>query len=127
MKSRRKPSPTAFQIFEFPHRHPQNFLRVESDGERVRIRAARDNFTARDKTFFVRHLANEGFIADRFRWVSEQRAGASGIEWLVEVPHNTDSKNSRCYRRADAFMIRLLAYGVVLWLIELTFLVLKRG
>jgi hypothetical protein len=127
MKSRRKPSPTAFQIFEFPHRHPENFLRVESDGERVRIRAARDNFTARDKTFFVRHLANEGFIADRFGRFCEECGGLSGIEWLVEVPPNTDSKNARCYRHGDGFMIRFLVYGVLLWLIELTFLVLKRG
>src|ERR1035441_7029962 len=56
------------QIIEFFHQRPENLLTVEKNETGVRICAACDNFSARDKEFFVRHLANEGFIPDRYRW-----------------------------------------------------------
>jgi len=115
------------RTFEFPHRHPENFLKVESNETAVRIRAARDNFTARDKAFFVRHLANEGFIADRYRSYSDE-CGAPGIEWVIEgASIHTEVKETKPHSRADAFMMRLVIYSFLLWLIQITFLLLISG
>jgi len=118
----------ALRVFEFAHSHPENFLKVESYGAGVRIRAARDNFTARDKAFFVRHLANEGFIAYRYRSYSDESGGATGIEWVLEgASIQTGMEKGRPQRGADAFMTRLLVYSFLLWLITITLLVLKSG
>ena len=99
---------------------------MESNGTAVKIRAVRDNFTARDKAFFVRHLANEGFIADRYRSYSDDWGGATGIEWVIEgASIQTDVEGSKPQRRADAFMMRLVIYSFLLWLIQITFLLLR--
>jgi hypothetical protein len=78
----------------------------------------------RDKEIFVRHLANEGFIPNRFRWFSDDGSGwALGVEWRIEdFSGETDLEGSGASRSARAFMIRLLVYASLLWLMELTFL-----
>jgi hypothetical protein len=126
MKTRRKPekTPAGLSSFEFRHQAPENLLRVERDGAGVTIRAARDNFSLRDKTFFVRYLANEGFISQRHRrFAAEQRGGRGGLEWLVEEGHpRTGWTSAGATPRATAFMIRLFVYGFLVWVLQITML-----
>jgi hypothetical protein len=128
MKANRRPqnAAVASQSFSFVHRAPQNILKVESGPGRVRIRASRDNFSERDKEFFVRHLADEGFIPDHFRWAGfGENCRSSAVQWEVEFEPQTDGKTApRPGTAANAFMRRLLAGALVLWLIELATLFL---
>ena len=99
-------------------------MRVEVTGAGVRIHADRDNFSARRKEFFVRHLATEGFIPDRYRWFSDE---CGGVEWLIEdCSVNTDSDDSAARRRASAFMVRLFVCASLLWLVQVTFLAFRQ-
>jgi hypothetical protein len=123
-----KPQRQAFasQTLEFLHRRPGCVLRVENHETKVRIRASSDAFSTRDKEFFVRHLAAEGFIPDRYRWFSgDCNEPSSGIDWHVEDCCVNDSGAGVPRRRANAFMVRLLVCFSILWLAELAFLLLK--
>lgn len=129
MKAPRKPgkplgNPSRFQ---FTHRHPENTLRVEQDPiAGVTIRAARDNFSLRDKTFFVNYLADEGFISQQYReFVAVHGEAWPGLEWVVVERYSRyHSETSGGTRRARSFMMRLLIGASLLWLTELTFLLL---
>lgn len=127
MKTHRKsegPGSTS-QTFEFVHRRPDCVLKVENHQTGVRICATRDCFSARDKEFFVRHLAAEGFIPDRYRWFSGDSGDpSSGLDWCVEDCLNY-SRAAVSQRRANAFMIRLLVCVSILWVVEIAFLILK--
>jgi len=118
---------SASQTFKFVHRRPDCVLKVENHETGVRICATRGSFSARDKEFFVRHLAAEGFIPDRYRWFSgDCEEPSSGIDWHVEdCSLKNDSQTSVQQRRTSAFMIRLLVCASILWLIEVTFLFLR--
>ena len=124
MKANRRLQSTAAasKCFEFVHRAPYNILKVEQSGSGVRIHADHDNFSERDKEFFVRHLADEGFIPDRYRWTPCGLVGGpSDIEWETEITAYTGSETAgKPTRAATAFVIRLLAGALFLWLIELT-------
>ena len=127
MKAHRKSAGqgSLFQSFEFKHRRPPNVLTVENHATGVRIRAARANFSRRDKEFFVRHLATEGFIPDGYRWFSGDCEEAScGIQWCVKGFSATNQSGNGVLRSARLFMVRLLACVSILWLIELTCLLL---
>jgi len=121
-----KPAATP-RTFEFAHARPKNLLRVETQGATVRVRAARDNFSPRDKEFFVRHLADEGFIPDRFHWFSVECDGeAQGLEWQVEYAlARPDWDLAGIRRRTGSFMVRLLVCSSLLWMVEVGFLLLK--
>jgi hypothetical protein len=129
MKAHRKPERPAStsQTLEFLQRRPDCVLRVENHETGIRIRATRDVFSARDKEFFVRHLAAEGFIPDHYRWFSGDGDEAlSGIEWYVEdclIKNDSEAVVPR--RRANAFMIRLLVCVSILWMVEIALLFLK--
>ncbi len=116
------------QVFEFLQRRPENILRVENHETGVRIRATRDNFSERDKAYFVRYLADEGFIPVPrcYRWSSDDCGVVSGIEWNVgESCGRTDSQALASSSRATVFMIRLLTGATFLLLIQFAFLFLK--
>ena len=128
MKTHRKSEgpASAPQTFEFVHRHPDCVLKVENHETGVRICATRPGFSARDKEFFVRHLAAEGFIPYRYRWFSgDGDETASGLDWCVEDCSIDNSEAPVPRRRANGFMIRLLVCVSILWLVEIAFLFLK--
>jgi hypothetical protein len=114
--------------FVFLRSRPRNFLRVEIQGRGVVVRAARDNFSPRDKTAFVRYLVAEGFIAERYRRFRADRAElCPRLEWRVDGPSVApDSKKPFWAAQTNAFMLRALVYGFVLWVIELVTLFLAR-
>jgi hypothetical protein len=106
------------QVFEFSRRRPKNLLRVAHNSTGVWILAARDNFSARDKTVFVHYLAEEGFIPEGYRAFSAEDERRWGLRWLVEEP-GAGAKNRGKTHKADAFVIRLLGYGYLLWVIQI--------
>jgi hypothetical protein len=126
MNAGRKPDgpPSASQTFEFVHRRPDYVVRVENHAPKVLIRVIRGCLSEREKDFFVRHLAAEGFIPDCYRWFSgDYNEASSGIEWCVEdcsVKNNL--KTIVTQPRASVVMIRFLICASILWLVELTFL-----
>ena len=62
-----------------------NLVRIENQSSGVMIRAARDGLCDAAKDAFVRYLATEGFIAERFRPASENPSLAgAGIEWVTD-------------------------------------------
>ena len=73
--------------FVFLRSRPRNFLRVETQHGSVVIHAARDNFSPRDKTAFVRYLVAEGFIGERYRGFRADRAELwRRLQWRVDGP-----------------------------------------
>jgi hypothetical protein len=118
---------SASQTSGFFHRQPDCVLRVENHELGIRIRATRGSFSARDKDFFVRYLAAEGFIPDRYRWFSHGcDEPLSGIEWCVDDCRSRDDlEGTEPRRRANASLVRLLVCASVLWVIQLAFLFLK--
>lgn len=73
--------PESPAIFYFDRNH--RFL-VLSKPDGVIIMTSRGNVPAETKSRFVRHLAAEGFIPDRYAWFSEtQPSGVSPVEWVA--------------------------------------------
>jgi hypothetical protein len=83
---------------------------MENHGTWVRIRATRGGFSQRDKQFFVRHLAAEGFIPDRYcRYSGDCSQEPSGIDW--EVDENAIEKSwIVTRRRASGLMVKLFVW-----------------
>jgi hypothetical protein len=74
------PEPVKFAVAR-----PANLLSVENQGHAVVIRATQNNFSAREKAFFIRYLAAEGFIPDHYQWDATLEADSVlGIQWLVD-------------------------------------------
>ena len=98
--------------FEFYLAELDNLILVENleDGGVV-VRATRDNVSDQRKMFFIRELANEGFIPDLFQWWN---GDACGLTWRVD--RSWLSIPSLWRRRARKFMVKLLVLGGVLWL-----------
>ena len=124
MNTRRKTAKAvlALRKFEFHHKHPRNFLRVEHYATGVLIRVARDNFSPKDKTCFVQYLANEGFIPHGYcAFSAEDPDNRPVLEWIVE---DLESGHSSMARRVGAFMVRLLVYEFLAWVAQLAALFL---
>jgi hypothetical protein len=69
---------------EFHSSSPENYLLVENDLDgSVVIRAAVDNYPEERKALFIRKLALEGFIPDRFQSVDNANK-SPGVRWIVD-------------------------------------------
>ena len=94
---------------------PENLLVIENVGGGVIIRATRDNFSARRKAFFIRHLAAEGYIPDRFEKLYQPGCDAlSTIRWIIDPACLKPSVSPK--RQTGRFMWWLLLGTFVLWL-----------
>jgi hypothetical protein len=70
---------------EFCIQQPYNLLLVEEREDGVTVRAAADDFNEERKGAFIRELAAEGFIADRYQWYSgSDSSGYSGVTWIID-------------------------------------------
>jgi hypothetical protein len=108
--------------FEFYFPELDNSVLVETCGDYVTIRAARDNFPEQRKPFFVRELAAEGHIPDFYEAFTDgPMDGSEGIEWVLDRSWLKIAPWWR--RRADRFMRRLLVCSVVCWLIMMSRLI----
>jgi hypothetical protein len=114
------------QTFEFVPRRPLNSLRVEISQGGVVIRASRDNFPPHDKDAFVHYLAEEGFIPEWYRNFSATQGETwTSLQWVVDKTyHAQGSGKIGAIRGARRFVARLLAYEVLVWLIQLVALFL---
>jgi hypothetical protein len=71
---------------EFYIRDLDNHVLIENSAGGVVISATRDNFSDKRKTFFIRHLAAEGYIPDRYEWFSEPAGdGFFGVKWIARA------------------------------------------
>ena len=72
---------------EFYHRSPENLLLAvenQPDGG-VIIRATTDNYSERRKELFIRELASEGFIPERFEFLTNTGDDSFvGVRWIID-------------------------------------------
>ena len=107
------PAETHHYYFAFPTL--DTVLQVDENDGNVTVRASRDTFSEGRKLRFIRELAAEGFIPDRFRWpgATSTRA-ADGVFWEVDGScFRPDATHTAQTRR---FMVRLLGATALFWL-----------
>jgi hypothetical protein len=64
-----------------------NHVLIENGPSGVVISATRDNISDSRKAFFIRHLAAEGFIPERYEWFCEPvEDGFLGVQWVAISP-----------------------------------------
>jgi hypothetical protein len=98
--------------------HPQNRLLIENHAGSIVIRAAQDNFSLREKTFFIRYLAAEGYIPQRYEWFADaETVPFSGLTWLVD---SSWLKQSEPQRTALRQIVRLIFGALLFWLALMT-------
>ena len=95
-----------------------NHILIENSTSGVVISAARDNFSDQRKTFFIRQLAAEGYIPDRYKWFSDPAAdGFFGVRWITGPP--ADQTKTRFFSIRNHCTRRNVLYGClfVVWLL----------
>jgi hypothetical protein len=109
---------------ELPHqsRHYisdlDNHVLIENSAYGVVISATRDNFTDKRKAFFIRHLAAEGYIPDRYEWFSEPAEdGFFGVKWIAGA--STDDSKTGFFSFRKWYTSRNALYGClfIIWLL----------
>jgi hypothetical protein len=109
---------------EFRTSRPKNVIVVENCADLVFIRAARDNFSERRKRIFIRHLAAEGFIPDRYERLSQHWVnGRAGLEWIIEPPREPVNAGSRTALRR---ILLTLFFSILIWVSLMAFAFLHR-
>ena len=100
--------------FQFYFPDLDNIILVEClEDETVTIRVTKDNVSERRKIFFVRKLAAEGFIPDRYEWYcGSTDDGSNGVTWIKDLSWLEIPKVIT--RRSTAFVCRLLIAACVL-------------
>lgn len=101
-----------------------NHLLVEVSDNDVLIRSSRDNVSNGRRSAFIRHLAVEGCIPDRYQQVSESGSDRlHGLRWVRDQSIVTLDPNH--LRRATGLVIRLIFYASLLLLVMMAIVVLK--
>ena len=93
-----------------------NHLLVENHGDGVVIHASRDNVPERRKASFIRHLAAEGYVPDRYEWFGEPQAEPyAGVRWVVDPSwsERDPEVERRAQRRQWAVTLILVAAYVM--------------
>jgi hypothetical protein len=106
------------QKAELPLLNPKNLIVVENSEDCVVIRAARDNFSEREKVCFIRYLAAEGFISDQFERFRESDWQGTSIAWVVD--QSWVKREPAHLQRVDRFMIQLFVSASILWLAQMS-------
>jgi hypothetical protein len=101
---------------KFHQKNPENFILVENDRNKARIRAAFDNFTEARKIYFIKELAAEGFIPDHYQWFSDPNAdGYFGIPWIIDDSWlEVDRAGTQ---RTEMLCRRMLFLACLLWVV----------
>ena len=109
--------------FEFYFRDLDNLILVESSEGGVLIRTTRNNVPERRRQFFVRELAAEGYIPDRYQWLAE--AGCDGLE-PVRWVHDASwlEVDAIFLQENQSFARRMMICGGILWLAMMGLLLL---
>jgi len=70
---------------ELYHRVLDNLVQVKNCDNSVVVRLMRDNSPTAAKTSFIKHLALEGFIPDRYQWYSgSSDCPALDVKWVID-------------------------------------------
>jgi len=116
---------TAFTApkYEFCNNEPYNLLLVEQNESGVLIRAAWDNFSDRRKAFFIKEIAAEGFIPDRYQWFSNfEENSYNGVRWVID--RSWLKVHPESVVKARKFMFWMLLMTGFLWLLMMVGLAL---
>jgi hypothetical protein len=103
---------------ELYHRVLDNLVQVKNSGTSVVVRLMRDNFSVPAKISFIRHLALEGFIPDRYQWYSgSSDCAAMEVKWVIDgswvrIGHQLSRQATRLLKFLSCG--RLLALGLFL-------------
>jgi hypothetical protein len=88
----------------------ENQFVIENQTDGVHIRAARDNLSPREKLFFMRYLAAEGYIPERYLWFADTNAEwYSGLRWTVDADNH--GRQGQSLRQ----LLRVLACATLVW------------
>ena len=102
---------------------PENLIIVENHANKVVIRAARDNYSERRKTCFMRYLATEGYIPDYYQWLGDRERPLCGLDWVADgsLLKDQSSETSQPLRQ----VLRVLFCAGLLWLALMSFAFLQ--
>jgi hypothetical protein len=101
-----------------------NQVRIENYADSVCIRAARDNLSSRQKLFFIRYFAAEGYIPAHYQWFGDPDAGCfSGLTWTVDNAWLAPADEAQ--RAALRQIARVLSCATLLWLALMSFAFLR--
>ena len=115
------------RLYEFTIEHPDNMIRVEVWEEKVVARAALDTFSEQRKATFIRHLAAEGFVPDRYEWYSgSESSGYSGVIWLIDRSWLSDTPAQMRLKATPWIAGMFAASGVLLVVIMEVIVALAR-
>jgi hypothetical protein len=107
------------QKVEFSIARPDNCISVEQQDERVVIRATRDNFSQREKSFFIRYLAAEGYIPAAYQWFAESDLEwSSCLSWIVDSAGLRANHSPKKALRQILWLVACVALG---WLFLMIF------
>jgi len=101
-----------------------NHLLIENSEGGIVIRTTRDNLSEKRKTFFIRHLAAEGFIPDRYEWFPDPAEdGFFGVKWVADSA--SDDNQAGRHSLLKWWTRRNAWYGflIILWLLCLVWAV----
>ena len=93
-------------------------IRVINRGNKVIVRATRNSFSERDKAFFIRHLAAEGFIPDEYQRYHEHKSNKElRLRWFVDEAWISADSALRC--QAQRQLLCAIGVGAMIWLIAM--------
>jgi hypothetical protein len=102
---------------------PENVVVIENHASSVLIRLAKDNFSSRQKSFFIRYLAAEGYIPEYYqRFVDHDEEFSSCLKWRID--NSLESRRAPAQRKALRDLLRVLFCVTLLWLALLGFVFL---
>jgi hypothetical protein len=102
--------------FEFCFPSLDTLLLVNVDHDEVEICATRNTFSVERKLSFIRELAAEGFIPDRYRYFQlAEHAEAKGVHWRVD--YSWLKLDEAMIAKTRQFMLRLFSGATLLWLL----------
>lgn len=101
-------------VFQFSFPGLGTKVVVEEREDKVLIRATRNTFSVRHKILFLRFLAAEGFIPDRYQQISSMDAEEAQVCWLVDYSSARGGLGNS--DRSRKIIFRLLGGAVLFWL-----------
>jgi hypothetical protein len=115
------------RTMEFCIQRPYNLILVEEREDGITVRAAADDFNEQRKGAFIRELAAEGFIADRYQWYSgSDSSGYSGVTWIIDRSWLA-STPALMRRKALPWIAGMFAGACVMLLLLMSIVIARHG
>jgi hypothetical protein len=101
-----------------------NHVLIEKSEDGVVISATRDNLSEKRKTFFIHHLAAEGYIPDRYEWFPEpSEDGFFGVKWITRAASEDHQIGRHSLRKLWTRRNALYGCLFIMWLLCLVWAV----